>query len=118
MTNATAATTNIAAADLLDLAADNLEIRGWCRGAMLTPDGHVCAVGAIDHAYRVNTTTRDTATTALAEVLATDYGYPLGADGLCNNKEAIFHINDHLAESGQEIATCMRRAAARLREQP
>lgn len=34
-------------ADTLDKAADYIEQRGWCQGALRTSTGEVCAIGAI-----------------------------------------------------------------------
>lgn len=113
-------TLNEQAADILDQAADEVD-KGWCQHVSEDRLGNVCATGAINraafgHARLANIssyfdewiserTVYLAATRELRDVFAEQYGGTVG----------IFYVNDVLAKSGDEISTCMRKAAINLR---
>lgn len=113
-------TLNEQAADILDQAAAEVD-KGWCQHVSEDRLGNVCATGAINravfgHARLTNTGSYFdewfseravylAATRELREVFADQYGAAVG----------IFYANDVLAKSGDEISTCMRKAAVNLR---
>jgi len=117
------------AADVLDQAALYIEA-GWCRGIMQDTHGNKCAMGAISTAAVLDLAARDTAATALAQVLCEQYNvadtvpigpipantYLPGYASAQRDFDTIIRCNDQLARDGDEIIACMHKAAQRLRE--
>lgn len=116
-------TPNEQAADILDEAANEID-KGWCQYHNEDDDGNVCATGALNRAtfgtakflahdlMRYSDAARKliywTARHALDNTLAEQYN-------MVGERHGLFYYNDAHAKSGDEISTCMRKAATNLR---
>lgn len=112
-------TTTEQAADILDKAADEID-KGWCQYTNEDGNGNVCAAGALNRAAfgaaKVFLSETElarkpmywTARDALNNTLAEQYN-------MVGERHGLFYYNDAHAKSGNEISTCMRKAAINLR---
>lgn len=109
------------AATLLDAAADLVDA-GWCQHTMSDMRGgreRFCAIGALARtASPKNVTGYHSAVEALAGVLIEQFGCKQETIANRGSAECVTYINDYLATTGNEISTCMRKAAVDLRGTP
>lgn len=105
---------NNEAADLLDDAADLIEVNGWTRGRMEDDEGRYCARGALTTASRRRSgewrglATYQTAIDGLRDIIL-EQGQTLAFDG------SIVLWNDAGARTEQEVLDTLRKAAKELR---
>lgn len=107
-------TLNEQAADLLDAAAAEVD-KGWCRHITEDTNGNVCAVGAMYRATRqlqLQSWGQESPT-----LLAHDELHAVMAEqfNMVGSHTSLSQFNDNCATSGDEVATCMRKAAVNLR---
>lgn len=108
-------------ADVLDDAADYIEAHGWCRTSLLTPDGRVCAMGAIamsQQAIDIHVQNADavlwTWKRERAEVVAAAEALGSVVDS-SDPYSPIPHWNDDPARTKQEVLDAFRAAAKEQR---
>jgi hypothetical protein len=105
------------AAEQLERAADVVD-RGWCRHDWEDENGNVCAMGAINRVFKSNAYDYDAefARRYVINVLRDVMKEQLVPDGYKHRFHGIMTMNDKMAKDGNEVATCMRKAAVMARE--
>lgn len=103
-------------ADVLDRAAEELDIHGWKRYARGENDGPKCAIGAISF---VVTGATYSPVSGLSKRKAAAFDEALDAvrkDPLLKH-ESLGNFNDHVASDKRTITRLLRRTARRLRNE-
>lgn len=111
--------------EILDRGAQKIQTRGWCRNGFSNNKGEICAMGALRmglhnsviHPIK-NTDEYYRALHALAEVFVEQYGADTSRPHWATTDfSTIARVNDRVAESVQEIISCMEKAAVNLRSE-
>lgn len=97
-------------ADILDRAAQIIEIRGWTQGAAMNEQGNVCSVGAMDLVQDEGSCTFSELVKAIA-----DFGqYMFDCDGSVASAK-IAKWNDEYHRTQEDVVTAMRTCATLTR---
>lgn len=92
---------NMAITDVLEKAAVELEVHGWCRNMFSNAQGHRCVLGAIEKVKASEHTLMD----VFIPVIERDIKYP------------IIFWNDEVAKDKRQVTRMLRRVAKKLRAQ-
>ena len=105
------------AAEQLERAADEVD-RGWCRHHWEDENGNVCAMGAINRVLKSSAYDDDVEFVRryVINVLRDVMKEQLVPEGYKHRFHGIMTMNDEMAKDGNEVATCMRKAAVMARE--
>lgn len=99
---------NIAIADVLEKAAVELEVHGWCRGTLGTTDGPKCVAGALRQVSMGSMYDND--------VYYTDY-VPVRQLVVAELQYPLTKWNDQVARDKRQVTRMLRRVAKKLRAQ-
>jgi hypothetical protein len=108
--------TNKSPDEIMDQAADLIDIHGWNKGAFHTPDGRLCTMGALKLAVCPDIYQRDTSYMAIDAypILYEAVDFIQSAKGI---NDAITYWNDETCRTEYQATELLRGQAKRYREE-